>query len=214
MPASHSMMAATMGLLVAGLLLARRDSLQLRQWQPVTARLKLLAAVPLLLVSLVALCIPSARHVGRHAIVPYHAQDRVVTAGIWTVHFSLDQGMWDSTRRMSDLIKDMQLDIVGLLETDLHRTVFGNRDLTQYLGESLGMYADIGPGPDKHTWGAVLLSKVSDCRTSRAGSALTCYLYSSPSSTRPIIYSPPHTASSPLQFTLSWTSTASTHTSL
>jgi len=61
---------------------------------------------------------------------------------------------------MSNLIKEMELDVVGLLETDLHRTVFGNRDLTQYLSESLGMYADIGPGPDKHTWGAVLLSKV------------------------------------------------------
>lgn len=23
----------------------------------------------------------------------------------------------------------------------------------------MGMYADIGPGPNKHTWGAILLSK-------------------------------------------------------
>lgn len=31
--------------------------------------------------------------------------------------------------------------------------------LTQWLSEEMGMYADIGPGPKKHTWGAILLSK-------------------------------------------------------
>jgi len=35
----------------------------------------------------------------------------------------------------------------------------GNRDMTQFLAEDLGMYADFGPGPNKHTWGAALLSK-------------------------------------------------------
>jgi endonuclease/exonuclease/phosphatase family metal-dependent hydrolase len=35
----------------------------------------------------------------------------------------------------------------------------GNRDMTQYLAEELGMFADFGPGPNKHTWGAALLSK-------------------------------------------------------
>src|SRR5207253_1894511 len=29
----------------------------------------------------------------------------------------------------------------------------------QFLAEDLGMYADFGPGPNKHTWGAALLSK-------------------------------------------------------
>lgn len=104
--------------------------------------------------------VPIFRGVALAGIIPYNVQDRVLTAGVWTVHFSLDQSMWDSTRRMESLLSDLQLDIVGLLETDLHRSVFGNRDLTQYLVESLGMYADIGPGPDKHTWGAALLSKV------------------------------------------------------
>lgn len=54
---------------------------------------------------------------------------------------------------------DLGLDVIGLLESDLHRPVFGNRDLTLWLAQELGMYADIGPGPDKHTWGATLLSK-------------------------------------------------------
>ena len=90
---------------------------------------------------------------------PYHPEDKVITAGIWTVHFSLDNDMWSSERRMRDLIKEMELDVVGLLESDLQRIIMGNRDTTQFLAEDLGMYVDAGPGPDKHTWGAALLSK-------------------------------------------------------
>ena len=91
--------------------------------------------------------------------VPYHKDDKVITAGIWTVHFSLDNDMWSSERRMRDLIKEMEIDVIGLLESDLQRIIMGNRDTTQYLAEDLGMYVDAGPGPDKHTWGAALLSK-------------------------------------------------------
>ncbi|POR36968.1 Protein cwh43 [Tolypocladium paradoxum] len=90
---------------------------------------------------------------------PYHANDRVLTAGIWTIHFSLDNDMWSSEHRMRDLIKEMELDVVGLLESDLQRIIMGNRDTTQFLAEDLGMYVDYGPGPNKHTWGAALLSK-------------------------------------------------------
>ncbi|KJZ77615.1 hypothetical protein HIM_02792 [Hirsutella minnesotensis 3608] len=90
---------------------------------------------------------------------PYHAEDRVLTAGIWTIHFSLDNDMWSSEYRMRDLIKEMELDVVGLLESDLQRIIMGNRDTTQFLAEDLGMYVDYGPGPNKHTWGAALLSK-------------------------------------------------------
>jgi hypothetical protein len=90
---------------------------------------------------------------------PYHPEDRVLTAGIWTIHFSLDNDMWSSEYRMRDLIKEMELDVVGLLESDLQRIIMGNRDTTQFLAEDLGMYVDYGPGPNKHTWGAALLSK-------------------------------------------------------
>ncbi|KAL9126533.1 MAG: hypothetical protein Q9217_004437 [Psora testacea] len=91
--------------------------------------------------------------------VPYHKDDKVITAGIWTVHFSLDNNMWSSERRMRDLIKELEIDVIGLLETDLQRIIMGNRDTTQFLAEDLGMYVDAGPGPNKHTWGAALLSK-------------------------------------------------------
>ncbi|CAO1623987.1 unnamed protein product [Sympodiomycopsis kandeliae] len=105
--------------------------------------------------------IAQIRTVNPKTIKPYQADtgSRVFTVGIQTVHFGLDQLFYDSSRRMSDLYKDLQLDVFGLLESDLQRSVFGNRDLTQWLAEDLKMYADIGPGPDKHTWGAALFSK-------------------------------------------------------
>ncbi|KAK4101244.1 hypothetical protein N658DRAFT_507196 [Parathielavia hyrcaniae] len=90
---------------------------------------------------------------------PHHAEDRLLTAGIWTIHFSIDNRLWSSEYRMRDLIKEMELDVVGLLESDLQRIIMGNRDTTQFLAEDLGMYVDYGPGPNKHTWGAALLSK-------------------------------------------------------
>lgn len=90
---------------------------------------------------------------------PYHKDKKIVTAGIWTVHFALDNDMWSSERRMRDVIKELEIDVIGLLESDLQRIIMGNRDMTQFLAEDLGMYADFGPGPNKHTWGAALLSK-------------------------------------------------------
>lgn len=90
---------------------------------------------------------------------PYHADQNLITAGIWTIHFSLDNDMWSSEVRMRDLIKELEIDVVGLLESDLQRIIMGNRDTTQFLAEDLGMYVDYGPGPNKHTWGSALLSK-------------------------------------------------------
>ena len=91
--------------------------------------------------------------------VPYHKDEKVITAGIWTIHFSLDNDMWSSERRMRDLVKEMEIDVIGFLESDLQRIIMGNRDTTQYIAEDLGMYVDYGPGPNKHTWGSALLSK-------------------------------------------------------
>lgn len=90
---------------------------------------------------------------------PYHGEDRLMTAGIWTIHFSLDNDMWSSEKRMIKLIRELELDVVGLLESDTQRIIMGNRDTTQVMAEELGMYVDYGPGPNKHTWGAALLSK-------------------------------------------------------
>lgn len=112
-----------------------------------------LAALELLAISIAYLRFPSYNY------QPYHKEDKVITAGIWTIHFSLDNDMWSSEVRMRDAIKELELDVVGLLESDLQRIIMGNRDTTQFLAEDLGMYVDYGPGPNKHTWGAALLSK-------------------------------------------------------
>lgn len=90
---------------------------------------------------------------------PYHKEDKVVTAGIWTVHFGVDNNMWASERRMRDVIQELELDVVGFLESDTQRIIMGNRDITQFFADDLGMYVDFGPGPNKHTWGSALLSK-------------------------------------------------------
>ncbi|KAI9886639.1 MAG: hypothetical protein M1823_001553 [Watsoniomyces obsoletus] len=115
--------------------------------------LYVLVALQLLAASVAYLRFPSYNY------KPYHGDEKVITAGIWTVHFSLDNDMWSSERRMRDVIKELELDVVGLLESDLQRIIMGNRDTTQFLAEDLGMYVDYGPGPNKHTWGAALLSK-------------------------------------------------------
>lgn len=113
----------------------------------------LLALLELLAISIAYLRFPTNDY------TPYHKDDKVLTAGIWTVHFSLDNDMWSSEHRIRDAIKELEVDVIGLLESDLQRIIMGNRDTTQFLAEDLGMYVDYGPGPNKHTWGAALLSK-------------------------------------------------------
>jgi len=90
---------------------------------------------------------------------PYHKDEKLITAGIWTIHFDIDNDMWSSERRMRDAIKELEIDVIGLLESDTQRIIMGNRDFTQYLAEDMGMYVDYGPGPNKHTWGVAMLSK-------------------------------------------------------
>ncbi|GMM35797.1 Cwh43 protein [Saccharomycopsis crataegensis] len=90
---------------------------------------------------------------------PYHPETKSFTAGIWTVHFALDNDLWAAEDRIRDLIVDLEVDIMGMLETDTQRIVMGNRDMTQKIAQDLGYYTDFGPGPNKHTWGCLLLSK-------------------------------------------------------
>lgn len=113
----------------------------------------ILASLQLLSISVAYLRFPTFDY------TPYHPDSKIITAGIWTIHFYLDNPMWDSTRRMRDLIKEMEVDVIGLLESDTQHIIGGNRDPTQFLAQDLGMYVDFGPGPNKHTWGAALLSR-------------------------------------------------------
>jgi hypothetical protein len=115
--------------------------------------LYVLGALQLLAVAIAYMRFPTCDY------VPYHKDEKILTAGIWTIHFSLDNDMWSSEYRMRDVMKELEIDVIGLLESDLQRIIMGNRDTTQFLAEELGMYVDYGPGPNKHTWGCALLSK-------------------------------------------------------
>ncbi|KAF9157869.1 hypothetical protein DFQ26_008239 [Actinomortierella ambigua] len=120
--------------------------------------------------TLIGLVVASAsicyRRLPKTAPQPHHPEHKLITAGIWTIHFAIDNDMWNSEIRMRDAIRDLELDVIGLLESDLQRTIMGNRDLTQFLSEDLNMYADYGPGPTKHTWGCTMLSKFPIKRSS------------------------------------------------
>lgn len=53
------------------------------------------------------LCVTSMAFLNRpvvHEIVPYHPEERLITAGVWTVHFSLDNNMWSSERSQAILL--------------------------------------------------------------------------------------------------------------
>ncbi|OAD07684.1 hypothetical protein MUCCIDRAFT_186110 [Mucor lusitanicus CBS 277.49] len=91
--------------------------------------------------------------------VPYTTTEKSFTAAIWTIHFALDNDMWASENRMRDAIRDLELDVVGLLESDTMRIIMGNRDWAQSIAEELGYYVDFGPASMKHTWGCLMLSK-------------------------------------------------------
>ncbi|PHH89000.1 hypothetical protein CDD83_6777 [Cordyceps sp. RAO-2017] len=152
-------MATMVGLLGAGVF--NYNTSQPRRQQPrrpSASQHKKYFGLSTLIVNILFLCAAFKRF-PTNDYKPYHAEDRVMTAGIWTIHFSLDNDMWSSEYRMRDLIKELELDVVGLLESDLQRIIMGNRDTTQFLAEDLGMYVDYGPGPNKHTWGSALLSK-------------------------------------------------------
>jgi hypothetical protein len=83
----------------------------------------------------------------------------VLTVGIWTVHFGLDDHGYLSHRNMTDLIRKLDLDVVGLLESDTIRIIGGNRNLLTYMERKLNMYSIYGPRPNQNTWGCALLSK-------------------------------------------------------
>ncbi|KAJ2001443.1 Protein cwh43 [Coemansia thaxteri] len=90
---------------------------------------------------------------------PFHSEQRLITAAIWTVHFDLDNDMWLAENRIIDAVRDLEADVMGFLESDTERIIMGGRDWTQRVAEELGYYVDYGPSPRKHTWGCAMISK-------------------------------------------------------
>ncbi|KAJ2749121.1 Protein cwh43, partial [Coemansia nantahalensis] len=91
--------------------------------------------------------------------VPHRPEQRLITAAIWTVHFDLDNDMWLAENRIIEAVRDLEVDVMGFLESDTERIIMGGRDWTQRVSETLGYYVDYGPSPRKHTWGCAMISK-------------------------------------------------------
>lgn len=151
-------MSTTMLFIGCGVFTISSPSVVQKSYTPPAPRQRTHTLSVLGVLQLLAMCVAYIRF-PTFDYTPYHAPSKIITAGIWTVHFSLDNDMWSSEYRIRDALRDLELDVIGLLESDLQRVIMGNRDTTQFLAEELGMYVDYGPGPDKHTWGAALLSK-------------------------------------------------------
>jgi hypothetical protein len=79
------------------------------QLQEVRSHIGILLAAILAFSSIISF----GRIITARAIVPYHQEQKLFTAGIWTIHFALDNDMWASERRMRDAIRDLELDVVG-----------------------------------------------------------------------------------------------------
>ncbi|KAI9030757.1 Frag1/DRAM/Sfk1 family-domain-containing protein [Phycomyces nitens] len=125
-----------------------------------------LLRLSLVSVVLVSALVAANRYIRAAVPAPFTTSQKSFTAGIWTIHFALDNDMWASEMRMRDAIRDLELDVVGLLESDTMRIIMGNRDWAQYIAEDLGYYVDYGPSTMEHTWGCLMLSKFPILRSS------------------------------------------------
>jgi hypothetical protein len=89
--------------------------------QPISQLARRYIRFTLALIAIVALLAPLRKSPPPAPVpAPAHARARIFNAGIWAVHFGIDNTGRDSQRRMRDLFHDLDLDVVGLLETDLH----------------------------------------------------------------------------------------------
>lgn len=105
-----------------------------------------------------------------HGVMKMNVQDRreklvnirdpnVLTVGIWTVHFAVDNEGYFSHENITNLIHKLDIDVIGLLETDTLRPIGGNRNSMRFVADKLNMHTIYGPRPREHTWGCSMLSK-------------------------------------------------------
>lgn len=74
------------------------------QLQPSTAQFRRRVRSSLTLITLAAV-VATALRLPAQVPRPYNPGDRLITAGIWTVHFGIDNEGRDSQYRMRDLIR-------------------------------------------------------------------------------------------------------------
>ncbi|KAG2219435.1 hypothetical protein INT45_002320 [Circinella minor] len=161
---THWVLTAIMLLIGCGVVSARKQATWDVQFKKmvqlhIIKSARSLTRVASLFVIVGSVLIAANRSISAVIPAPYHPAEKSFTAAIWTIHFALDDDMWASEVRMRDVIKELELDVVGLLESDTMRIIMGNRDWAQFLAEDLGYYVDYGPSTMKHTWGCLMLSK-------------------------------------------------------
>ncbi|KAG2236080.1 Frag1/DRAM/Sfk1 family-domain-containing protein [Thamnidium elegans] len=154
---------ALMALIGLGVLNANRQAVQdiqnkMAQFHVLKHARSMTRILVVVLIALSAI-VASNRVANAKTPAPFTSTEKSFTAAIWTIHFALDNDMWASEHRIRDAIRDLELDVVGLLESDTMRIIMGNRDWAQSIAEELGYYVDFGPASMKHTWGCLMLSK-------------------------------------------------------
>ncbi|KAI9493497.1 Frag1/DRAM/Sfk1 family-domain-containing protein [Zychaea mexicana] len=160
----HWVLGAVMFLIGCGVVNARKQATWDVQFKKmvqlhIVKSARSLTRVASLFVVVASVLVAANRSFSAVTPAPYHPAEKSFNAAIWTIHFALDDDMWASEMRMRDVIQELELDVVGLLESDTMRIIMGNRDWAQFLAEDLGYYVDYGPSTMKHTWGCLMLSK-------------------------------------------------------
>jgi len=86
---------------------------------------------------------------------------------VWAVHFGYDNYGRTNIPALAQTIKESGANVVGLVESDCSRTWIGNRDLVEYIGETLHFYTDFGSSTAQNTWGCALISQYPIVRSDR-----------------------------------------------
>ena len=86
------------------------------------------------------------------------SKEAAIRSVIWTIHFGYDNNGGISFGQIERKLRERDVNVIGLLESDLSRIMTSNRDLVDYLASKLKMYSDFGPSTAQNTWGCALLS--------------------------------------------------------
>jgi len=94
-------------------------------------------------------------------------QQEYIRGMIWAIRFGYNNFGWPNFKDVANKIREVRANVVGLVESDTLRPFTGNRDIVEYLQESLHMYSDFGPSTLNETWGCALLSVYPIIRSDR-----------------------------------------------
>eukprot|EP01119_Soliformovum_irregulare_P015095 TRINITY_DN4202_c0_g1_i1.p1 TRINITY_DN4202_c0_g1~~TRINITY_DN4202_c0_g1_i1.p1 ORF type:complete len:850 (+),score=258.44 TRINITY_DN4202_c0_g1_i1:113-2662(+) len=86
---------------------------------------------------------------------------------VWAIHFGYDNYGGTNIPDLGRVMKENNVNIVGMVETDASRIVMENRDIVEYLAEDLHFYSDFGSSTAQNTWGCGLLSQFPIVKSDR-----------------------------------------------